>query len=700
MLSNTIKSRHILAIDSPEHNQVVALKEDFYSIGRHSQNKIVINSQEISRKHVTITKKIDKKTNSSYFILTDGDEKGNRSTNGILVNGSKCSEKILNHGDIIFFSNNIKATYYIINSNTMPPSDKNSSSFSEHRHTLIDYRQTQSIELPQLEISTAQDEQLASLVELSPNPILELNWEGKITYQNTAARLQFPDLIALDQKHPLLLQLLPHTQHPKGNLLIREFQTDQTVFEQHIHYLPDHQSIRIYLFDITQRKRAEEILHYQAFHDQLTGLCNRTLFHEHLSIALANARRAQYSMAVLFLDLDGFKMINDVLGHGAGDQSLQYFAQRLRAQLRMGDVLSRWGGDEFTILLPHLKQADEPATIAQRILDSLVQPFRLNQQEIYLKSSIGIAVYPQDGEDAETLIKNADSALYRTKEQGRNHYQFYNSHMTSQSTERFQLETLLHQAIDRGELHLHYQPQINIKTGEIQGMEALIRWQHPQQGLISPTKFIPIAEETGLILAIDEWVLRTACQQNKAWQKAGLPPVKVAVNLSARQFQNPHLAPLIEQVLQDTQLDSYFLEVEVTETALIKNIDLTRHNLDRLRQLGVQVAMDDFGTGYSSLSYLKELLFHTLKIDSAFVKDITKFSKETTIISAIMTLSEGFNLRVVVEGVETAHQMKILEDLRCEEMQGYLFSRPLTVQDSTYFLSQSNHNILFNRKIA
>ncbi|MGK7895580.1 MAG: EAL domain-containing protein [Xenococcus sp. (in: cyanobacteria)] len=693
MLSNSIESQHLLAIDSPYYNQVISLKEDSYSIGRQENNTIIINSDKLSRKHATLVKQYEKNHHKPYFLLLDGDETGIRSTNGIWVNGLKCIKRILKHGDIIDLSDEIKATYYIVQSCVNSPAKPIfSSSLPSHpvkpSSTPIDYQQTQMIDLPSSESSSCQHEQLASIVELSPNPILELDWQGNLTYQNSAARLQFPDLTSLKQNHPLLCQLRSQSQNPNGNLVIREIKVNQQIVEQHIHYLPDRQLIRIYLFDITQRKQAEEHLHYQAFYDSLTGLPNRALFKEHLSLALNNAQRGHYPMAIFFLDLDRFKAINDIFGHSVGDESLKLFAQRLQTKLRAGDVLSRWGGDEFTLLLPRLNQADEPAKIAQRILQSLTEPFRLSEQEFYLKTSMGIALYPQDGETAETLIKNADSALYRSKEQGDNHYQFYRPSMTVETSERFQLETLLYQAIEREELQLYYQPQINIRTGDIQGMEALIRWQHPKLGLISPDKFIPIAEKTGLILTIDEWVLRTACQQNKAWQQAGFSPMKVAVNLSARQFQQPHLPQLVAQLLKETQLDPHFLEIEVTETALVENVELARHNLKQLRQLGTQIAMDDFGTGYSSLSYLKEFPFHTLKIDAEFVKNLRENSQEIGIISVIMMLGEVLNLKVIVEGVETSEQMELLKQLQCEEMQGYLFCRPLNLQQTIQFLAK------------
>jgi diguanylate cyclase (GGDEF)-like protein len=528
---------------------------------------------------------------------------------------------------------------------------------------------------------------LASLVELSPNPIVEIDWDGNITYLNSAASLKFSNIELAKLEHPILKDLLEKNQHRNGNLLIREVKVETEIFEQHVHYLTDSKLIRSYIFDITDRKRVEEVLQYQAFHDPLTDLPNRALFQEQLSLAIANAHRNQTQMAVIFLDLDCFKNINDSLGHSTGDRLLQLFAQRLRTCMREGDTLARWGGDEFTILLPHIHSIEETAKFSQRLIETLKLPFEIGEHQLYVKKSLGIAIYPQDGEDPETLLKNADAAVYRAKEQGRNRYQFYSSTMTSQVSEWLRLEHLLHQAIAKEELFLTYQPQLNIATGKIIGMEALVRWHHPELGLVSPAKFIPLAEDNGLIVPIGEWVLKTACAQNKAWQRLGLPCFKVSVNLSARQFQHVNLVEMVAQVLEETDLDPQWLELEITETTIMQNVKFACKALERLEQIGIRISLDDFGTGYSSLGYLKQFPFHTLKIDQSFVRDLSINSRDTAIISAVIALGRGLNLRVIAEGVETQQQLDILQSLQCEAIQGYWLSKPLTAQDVVNFLA-------------
>ncbi|MBR8827216.1 MAG: EAL domain-containing protein [Gomphosphaeria aponina SAG 52.96 = DSM 107014] len=442
--------------------------------------------------------------------------------------------------------------------------------------------------------------------------------------------------------------------------------------------------------DITERKRGEEMLRYQATHDQLTGLANRKLFNEELNLAIANAQKNQKQVAVLFLDLDRFKTINDTLGHVTGDRLLQSFAERLSSCLRLGDLLARWGGDEFTLLLPQLNQAETAAQMSQKILATLKKPFEIYHYKLHLKTSIGIAIYPRDGADGETLLKVADVALYRTKQYGGDYYHFYNANMTSKTEALLRLENYLHYALEQEQLCLVYQPQINIKTGEITGMEALLRWEHPQEGAICPTKFIPLAEETGLIIPIGEWVLKTACKQNKAWQNAGLPPFRIAVNLSPRQFQQQNLLSMVVQALEQSELAPHFLELEITETTLIENKELARKTIDELQQMGIELAMDDFGTGYSSLGYLKQFPFHKLKIDRDFVRYLKDDPRDTAIIVAAIALGRGFNLKVVAEGVETFEQLQLLRRLQCEYIQGYLFSEPLKSQEATYFLQHQN----------
>lgn len=448
---------------------------------------------------------------------------------------------------------------------------------------------------------------------------------------------------------------------------------------------------RVWSFrDVSERSRAEEKIRYQAMHDLLTGLPNRVLFHDRLSLALANVHRRQGMLAVMFLDLDRFKTINDTLGHAVGDRLLQDIAKRLTAFLREGDSVARWGGDEFTLLLPQIIDPDEAAKIAQRILEASRPVFNLEGHQLHITSSIGIALYPNDGKDAETLLKNADTALYSAKERGRNNYQLYTSTMNSQASELLTLENNLHHALEREEFVVYYQPQVNINTWKITGMEALLRWQHPKLGLLSPKIFIPLAEENGLIVPIGEWVLRTACAQNKAWQDLGLTPLCIAVNLSVRQFQQPELVAMVARVLVETGLAPHFLELEITETTAMQDVDFTTTILSELQQMGIYVAMDDFGTGYSSLSHLKRFPLHTIKIDQSFIRDLAVNQDDRAIATAVIALGHGLDLNVVAEGVETEAQLDCLRSLQCAEMQGYLFSRPLSVENATKLLQDTS----------
>jgi diguanylate cyclase (GGDEF)-like protein len=439
------------------------------------------------------------------------------------------------------------------------------------------------------------------------------------------------------------------------------------------------------------QKRVEDMLLHQASHDRLTGLPNRMLFDERLSLALATTHRYGEMLAVVFLDLDGFKTINDTLGHAVGDQLLKNVAQRLTGCLRQGDILARWGGDEFTLLLSPISSAEEVTKIAAQILDTLNTPLEFEGQELHIKASMGIALAPYDGEDAQTLLKNADAAMYRAKQQGRNNYQLYTRAIGTKAQERLVLENNLYKALERQEFRLHYQPQINLETGEIVGMEALIRWQSQELGLISPSVFIPIAEEMGLINPIGEWVLWTACAQNRTWQSLGLPPVRMAVNLSARQFQQKNLVKAIAQVLESTKLEPCYLELEITESIAMQDLSSTISVLRTLRSMGIQIAIDDFGTGYSSLSSLKHFPLDKLKIDQSFVRELVTDSSDAAIITALVALGHGLKLEVVAEGVETQEQLTFLRSVRCDGMQGYLLSRPLPAQDATnLFIKRTN----------
>ncbi|MDI3547347.1 MAG: hypothetical protein PWR10_999 [Halanaerobiales bacterium] len=434
------------------------------------------------------------------------------------------------------------------------------------------------------------------------------------------------------------------------------------------------------LEDITERKQAEEMLWQQVYHDALTGLPNRMLFNDRFTQALAHAYRNRQKLAVLFLDLDRFKNINDTQGYNVGDQLLQGVAERLTDLVREDDTVARMGGDEFILLLPEIAQAENATKIAKKILEAFKQPLMIGGHEFYITSSIGIVFYPNDGEDAETLLKNADIAMYRAKEQGGNNYQLYDPMMNVKASERLVLENSLRYALEREEFVVYYQPQVSISTGKIIGMEALIRWQHPEWGLLSPAEFIPLAEETGLIIPIGEWVLRTACAQNKAWQEAGYPPVHVAVNLSARQFQQQNLVETVTRVLKETGLEPHYLELEITESIAMQNADFTIVMLRHLEEMGIHISIDDFGTGYSSLSYLKHFPLDTLKIDQSFVRDLTIDPNNKAIVIAIIAMAHSLKFKVIAEGVETQEQLAFLKQQQCDGIQGYLFSKPLPAE--------------------
>ncbi|MGZ5441335.1 MAG: EAL domain-containing protein [Thermoanaerobaculia bacterium] len=426
--------------------------------------------------------------------------------------------------------------------------------------------------------------------------------------------------------------------------------------------------------DISERRRAEEQIEYQAYHDALTGLPNRLLFRDRLTIALAHAKRQQVPLVVMFLDLDRFKIVNDTLGHSLGDGLLRVIAERLRSVLREGDTIARMGGDEFTVLLSDLKDPGDAAKIARKLLDTVAQPVRIEGHELYATTSIGIALFPGDGDTAELLLKNADSAMYRAKELGRNSYQLCTPAMNTRAAERLSVENALRRAIDREELVLHYQPLVRLDTRETVGMEALLRWKRPGHGVVPPATFIGIAEETRMIVPIGEWVLREACRQARA-----LGMRRIAVNLSPRQFQQSDLRDVVARALEESGLDPRLLELEITESTAMFNIDRSIATLAELRDLGVSIALDDFGTGHSSLSYLRRFPIDRVKIDREFIAEIDTSRSNRAIVSAIVAMAHGLDLAVTAEGVETEAQVEFLREQKCEEVQGFLFGRPAAV---------------------
>ena len=442
-------------------------------------------------------------------------------------------------------------------------------------------------------------------------------------------------------------------------------------------------------YDISTVMHFEAELAFQARHDILTGLANRRLLRERLEQAMAVAQRSGLPLWVVFIDLDRFKFVNDTLGHDAGDALLKVVAERLLGATREVDTVARLGGDEFVLLLPQHENGAPGMAILQRVLDAVAQPMQIGEYEFFLGCSMGVSVYPDDGTSAEMLIKHADIAMYRAKEQGRGNWQFYAPTMNEETLVRLSLESELRHALERKQFHLEYQPQVDLASGLVVGMEALLRWEHPQLGRIAPASFIGLAEEMGLIIPIGDWVLRTACQQARDWQRAGHGPLRVAVNLSARQFKQRNLLHSVAAVLMETGLDANYLELELTESMVMHDVEQATAIMGNLKALGVKLSIDDFGTGYSSLAYLRHFPIDVLKIDKSFVNDINHSADDAAIVRAIISLAHSLRLKVIAEGVETAQQLEFLRQHGCDQMQGYLFSRPLQAPAFEALLRQS-----------
>ncbi|MBD2440124.1 EAL domain-containing protein [Nostoc sp. FACHB-110] len=864
------KIRHLLVVQDLQGQRTIPLQETTYSIGRDSRNAIVLRSRSVSRQHAILLRVTLPETDQYGFRIIDGNFKGKPSTNGLYVNGTKCVSHNLQHGDLIAFGNSqVQARYYAI-SHISEKAFSETGEFEDLSDFLLEQGnpanpfQTLIVD-PNFEAASETAlARLASFPELIPNPIIEMDLEGNITYLNPAAATKFPKIRDIGQIHPVLAGLLNAVQDRKINSFWREIKVDKEVFEQCVHYLAESDLIRTFIVrDITEQKQAEaeltqrdrllqavaeaanyllvemnyetgidkalsvlskaakadraylfknhlhpetgdmafslqfewtrlnfpssrhhwqnqlyqsaeltrwyatlaygqsisgnisefppaeqellardgiqslllvplrledefwgflgladcseprqwsrheestlltmaasisgawqrqqveEKIRFQALHDMLTGLPNRFLFNELLAKALPNAMRNNESLAVMFLDLDRFKVINDTLGHTLGDKLLQSVAQRLQESLREGDTVARWGGDEFTILLPRVNYLDEVDQVAQRMLQALENIFCLDGHELYVSASLGVALFDEHSRDPETLIQHADAALYYAKDAGRNNYQFYKTSLSARTPELLNLEKSLRSALEKQELTVYYQPRVNILTKEITGMEALVRWQHPEMGLVAPSVFIPLAEESGLIIPIGAWVLKEACRQNKAWQMAGLPPLTVAVNLSPKQFRQSTLVEDVAQILAETGLESHFLELEITESTAIADLEFTRTVLQNLEKMGVHLSIDDFGTGHSSLSRLQLLPLHNLKIDKSFIQELTTDVRVAHIVKAIVTLGRSLGLRLTAEGVEKQEELDFLQSIKCEDVQGYLFYKPLSVEKATQVL--------------
>ncbi|MEM8827787.1 MAG: EAL domain-containing protein [Cyanobacteria bacterium P01_G01_bin.19] len=816
------KVHHVLVIEDPSFRREISLDAATYSIGRHSSNDIVLSCQKTSRNHATLLRRTDVKTSKCSYWVLDGDLQGNRSRNGIYINGKKTLVHELKDGDSIQFSGDAQAAYKI--SIGVPVSTPQESQIEEpvlsiDRSAIVN-KETIVASSANLSANNSTNKNIAnnssktalvdsarqiSLTELSPQPIIEIDLYGNITYINSAGIINFKDIHHRKLSHPLLENLISSFHQGKDNIINREVVIGDKAFWQTAHYLPENKVVRNYIVDITQQKKLEteikskadifgkvtqhisdgiilvesttkqiidanpacsDILGYsqadllnmnvyeiacdtEKFSSVLqriiveknlfSGECllghkngdsvktsieidlvnsesqeiiclvikdfssqnksmltnlpiidssSTDLFKQQIETSIANARRSENLIAVTLCKLYFLPDIRNNLGAHKSKELLATLGKRLNSCLRSGDTVIHWEDDKYALLMPQVNGIEEVAKINKRIQQSVEQSFQLGETKITLNGSLGVAIYPQDGRDTNILLANANTALERAY-QSQQSYQFYNESINSQALVALELEASLQKALEKEEFELYYQPQIDWQTGKTEAIEALLRWHHPEFGLITPNNFIKSAEISQLIVPIGEWVIRQACAQNKAWQEEGLPASRITVSLSSVQFQQTNLVSKIAQILTETDLNPNLLELEISAISLLKNIEYTKSTLDQLNRLGVRVAVDDFAAGFSILEYLKHFPLSTLKIDKTLIQQLNN-PQDLAIASALIKLGQGFDLRIVAEGVETQQQVELLRDLGCQQMQGFWFSRPLKSSEASKLLSLSD----------
>ena len=697
-MTNETDFRHIFVIEDQKARRIISLEEPTYSIGRESSNDIIIYDHVVSRHHATLIRiKPSPKIDSYSYRILDGDLEGNRSRNGLIINGQSTESHELKHGDVILFGSQSKASYYIVSTSLeialFNPLEMSQYEISHHslegdsKSTMIGEEDN-----PTFSYQTSTEAvRLTSFAELSPHPIIEMDFTGQVIYLNPAASIKFKLIQQEGINHPVLAGLLQQAQNVRGNMLLREVEFKNEIYEQYVHYLTDSQIIRSYLCDVTQFKQTEASLTYQNFHDPLTALPNRIWFEEQLFIAIAKAKRDNEMIAVMFLDFDNLDKVINSFGYDCSDQVLKSVAQRLTSCLDSMGSLASWKSHQFVILQKNPRDQTAIADVATRILQTLEGLLEISGQRLHIKGRIGIALYPQDGEEVASLLKNAHAALEQGQQQTANlPYAFYDAKTASKSTILLKLENLLYEALEHHQFYLTYQPQINIKRHEITTMESLLRWRHPDIGEISPVKLIPLAEKTDLIVPIGNWILESACRQNKLWQQEGILPLPIAVNLSLRQFQQLDLVENIRQILHKTGLEPQWLEIELTENTIMDDKDFSLSVLKDLQAMGVRISLDNFGTGRGSFQCLQQFSVDSLKIDPSFIAQLDQNQEDLPLVSAMINLGHHFNARVVAEGVETEAVVQLLKTLECAEVQGSYFCQPLKMDAATQFLKESS----------